>query len=57
MAMFAILWLLVARRLPNNEAVRVYPDAASVPRRPTGKELHEKEAARKNRRKLRKRLR
>jgi phosphatidylglycerol:prolipoprotein diacylglycerol transferase len=53
MVALAILWFFVARKLPGNEAVRVYPDAAAAAR-PTEKERQE---ARKNRRKLRKRLR
>ena len=55
MALLAILWFFVARKLPDNKAVRVYPDAPEGgSTRPTEKERQE---ARKTRRKLRKRLR
>jgi phosphatidylglycerol:prolipoprotein diacylglycerol transferase len=56
MVILAILWFFIARKLPGNEAVRVYP-AAGAPPPPTEKDLKEREEARKNRRKLRKRLR
>jgi phosphatidylglycerol:prolipoprotein diacylglycerol transferase len=60
MALLAVIWFFIARRLPDNEAVRIYPDApvsGGIQRPPTEAELHEREAARKSRRKLRKRLR
>jgi phosphatidylglycerol:prolipoprotein diacylglycerol transferase len=56
MVVVAILWFFVARRLPGNEAVRVYPNAPVSGGPPTEKALREREEARKNRRKLRKRL-
>ncbi|MDR2184560.1 MAG: prolipoprotein diacylglyceryl transferase [Treponema sp.] len=56
MIVLAVLWYLIARKLPNNETVRIYPDAPGRSKPPNVKELQEREDARKNRRKLRKRL-
>jgi phosphatidylglycerol:prolipoprotein diacylglycerol transferase len=53
MVVFAVLWFFIARKLPDNEAVRVYPENNG---RPAEKDPREREEARKNRRKLRKRL-
>jgi phosphatidylglycerol:prolipoprotein diacylglycerol transferase len=58
MVVLAVLWFFIARRLPNNEAVRIYPAADSnAAGPPTEEALREKADARKSRRKLRKRLR
>jgi phosphatidylglycerol:prolipoprotein diacylglycerol transferase len=51
MAAAAVVWFFIARRLPDNEAIRVYPEAP-----PAEADVQEREAARKGRRKLRKRL-
>jgi phosphatidylglycerol:prolipoprotein diacylglycerol transferase len=56
MVILAILWFFIARKLPNNEAVRLYPEAPGPAAPPPEKELRSREEARKNRRKLRKRL-
>jgi phosphatidylglycerol:prolipoprotein diacylglycerol transferase len=54
MVLIAGVWYVIARKLPNNEPVRVYLDAPEPPAGPTVKE---REEARRNRRKLRKKLR
>jgi phosphatidylglycerol:prolipoprotein diacylglycerol transferase len=57
MVILAILWFFIARKLPNNEAVRVYPNVPGGGAGPPAeKNPLEREEARKNRRKLRKRL-
>jgi phosphatidylglycerol:prolipoprotein diacylglycerol transferase len=53
MVVLAVLWFFIARKLPDNEVVRVYPEDDG---RPVEKDPQEREEARKNRRKLRKRL-
>jgi phosphatidylglycerol:prolipoprotein diacylglycerol transferase len=55
MVVLAVLWFFIARKLPDNEAVRVYPEG-DLSGRPVEKDPQEREEARKNRRKLRKRL-
>jgi phosphatidylglycerol:prolipoprotein diacylglycerol transferase len=54
MVLFAVIWYFIARRMPNSEPVRVYPDAPPATSGPTAQE---REDARKSRRKLRKKLR
>jgi phosphatidylglycerol:prolipoprotein diacylglycerol transferase len=52
----AVIWWIIAAKLPGREPVQLYPDSAkaAVPEPPDPKA---REAARKNRRKLRKKLR
>jgi hypothetical protein len=54
MVLIAVAWFFIARKLPNNEPVRVYPDTPAASSGPTAQE---REEARKSRRKLRKKLR
>jgi phosphatidylglycerol:prolipoprotein diacylglycerol transferase len=56
MVLIAVLWFFIARKLPGREAVRVYPDQPAGVSSPV-MTPEEKELARKNRRKMRKRLR
>jgi phosphatidylglycerol:prolipoprotein diacylglycerol transferase len=50
----AVIWWIIAAKLPDHEPVWLYPDNAKAPEPPDPKA---REAARKNRRKLRKKLR
>jgi phosphatidylglycerol:prolipoprotein diacylglycerol transferase len=54
MILLAALWLIIASRLPNREPIRLYPASGAAARTVSAEE---KEAARKKRRKLRKKLR
>ncbi|GHV73635.1 prolipoprotein diacylglyceryl transferase [Spirochaetia bacterium] len=54
MVLIAVAWFFIARKLPDSDPVRAYPD---VPDTPSGFTAQEREEARKNRRKLRKKLR
>ncbi|GHT82665.1 prolipoprotein diacylglyceryl transferase [Spirochaetia bacterium] len=56
MILLAVVWFCIARKLPDNEAVRVYPDASGGPTS-HGPRTQEREETRKSRRKLRKKLR
>jgi phosphatidylglycerol:prolipoprotein diacylglycerol transferase len=55
MVVLAVLWFFIARKLPDKEVVRVYPEGG-LSGLPVEKDPQEREEARKNRRKLRKRL-
>ena len=54
MILIAAAWYFIAHKLPNNEPVRVYSDAPAASSGPTEEE---REKARRERRKLRKKLR
>jgi phosphatidylglycerol:prolipoprotein diacylglycerol transferase len=56
MVAVAVVWFFIARRLPGREAPRVYPEASRAGSPPAEADPREREEARKNRRKLRKRL-
>jgi phosphatidylglycerol:prolipoprotein diacylglycerol transferase len=55
MILLGLLWLIIASRLPDREPVRVYSASDTLPFKRVSPEA--KEAARKNRRKLRRKLR
>jgi phosphatidylglycerol:prolipoprotein diacylglycerol transferase len=55
MILLGLLWFFIASRLPNREPVRVYTASDTLPFKKVS--LQSKEAARKNRRKLRRKLR
>jgi phosphatidylglycerol:prolipoprotein diacylglycerol transferase len=57
MILLGVLWLIIASRLPDREPVRVYPENAAALRGKPPASPEDREAARKSRRKLRKKLR
>ena len=54
MIMVGLIWLIIAKKLPNNTPIKVYSDVIDRPKTLTPEE---KKEAQKNRRKLRKKLR